>query len=87
MELLLHFLNCLSCFVVQFSIMVFQLFRVGGRSWKVNRCLPTNIVASVDFNLAQLFTANIFSIKEHKIYNGKYTHYIDIFPLETMQRI
>jgi hypothetical protein len=37
----------------------------------------------VDFNLVQYFTANIFSIKEHKIYNGKYTHYTYIFPLET----
>jgi hypothetical protein len=37
----------------------------------------------VDFNLVQLFTTNGFSIKEHKIYNGKYTHYIDIFSLET----
>jgi hypothetical protein len=38
---------------------------------------------SVDFNLVQYFTANIFSIKEQKRYNGKYTHYTDIFPLET----
>jgi hypothetical protein len=37
----------------------------------------------VDFNLVQYFTANIFSIKEQKRYNGKYTHYTDIFPLET----
>jgi hypothetical protein len=42
-----------------------------------------NIMNSVDFNLVQYFTANIFSIKEHKRYNGKYTHYTDIFPLET----
>jgi hypothetical protein len=38
---------------------------------------------TIDFNLVQYFTANIFSIKEHKRYNGKYTHYIEIFPLET----
>jgi hypothetical protein len=38
---------------------------------------------SVDFNLVQLFTANIFSVKEQKRYNGKYTHYTEIFPLET----
>jgi hypothetical protein len=37
---------------------------------------------TVDFNLVQLFTANIFSIKEQKRYNGKYTHYTEIFPLE-----
>jgi len=34
----------------------------------------------VDFNLVQYFTANKFSIKEQKRYNGKYTHYKDIFP-------
>ena len=38
---------------------------------------------TVDFNLVQLLTANKFSVKEWKIYNGKYTHYTDIFPLET----
>jgi hypothetical protein len=38
---------------------------------------------SVDFNIVQYFTANKFSIKEQKIYNGKYTHCIEIFPLET----
>jgi hypothetical protein len=37
----------------------------------------------VDFNLVQYFTANRFSVKEQKRYNGKYTHYTDIFPLET----
>jgi hypothetical protein len=38
----------------------------------------------VDFNLVQYFTCtNIFSIKEQKRYNGKYTHYTKIFPLET----
>jgi hypothetical protein len=37
----------------------------------------------VDFNLVQYFTTNKFSIKEQKRYNGKYTHYTDIFPLET----
>jgi hypothetical protein len=40
-------------------------------------------VVSVYFNLVQYFTANKFSIKEQKIYNGKYTYYIKIFPLET----
>jgi hypothetical protein len=35
----------------------------------------------VDFNLVQLFTENIFSIKVQKIHNGKYTHYTEIlFP-------
>jgi hypothetical protein len=38
---------------------------------------------SVDFNLVQYFTASIFSIKEQKRYNGKYTHYTEIFPMET----
>jgi hypothetical protein len=37
----------------------------------------------VDLRLVQYFTANIFSIKEQKIYNAKYTHYTEIFPLET----
>jgi hypothetical protein len=37
----------------------------------------------VYFNLVQLFTTNKFSIKEQKRYNGKYTHYTEIFPLET----
>jgi len=37
----------------------------------------------VYFNHVQLFTANIFLVKEQKRYNGKYTHYTDIFPLET----
>jgi hypothetical protein len=32
-------------------------------------------VVGVDFNLIQYFTANRFSIKEQKKYNGKYTHY------------
>jgi hypothetical protein len=35
-----------------------------------------------DFNLVQLFTANIISVKEQKIYNGKYTHYTNVFPPE-----
>jgi hypothetical protein len=34
----------------------------------------------VDFNLVQLFTANRFSIKEQKRYNGKYTHYTYFSP-------
>jgi hypothetical protein len=40
-------------------------------------------VGPVDFKLVQLFTTNTFLVKEHKICNGKYKHYIDIFPLET----
>jgi hypothetical protein len=44
-------------------------------------CVPR--LMDVDFKLVQYFTANIFSIKEQKIYNGKYTYYTDIFPLET----
>jgi hypothetical protein len=40
-----------------------------------------SLIPNVDFNLVQLFTANRFSIKEHKRYNGKYTHYTKIFPL------
>jgi hypothetical protein len=44
-------------------------------TWMVRSC--------VDFNLVQLFTANRFSVKEQKRYNGKYTHYTEIFPLET----
>jgi hypothetical protein len=39
--------------------------------------------SSVDFDLVQYFTTNKFSIKEQKRYNGKYTHYTEIFPLET----
>jgi Cdc6-like AAA superfamily ATPase len=35
----------------------------------------SHIHVHVDFNLVQLFTANIFSIKKQKRYNGKYTHY------------
>jgi hypothetical protein len=42
-----------------------------------------SLIPNVDFNLVQYFTANRFSIKEQKRYNGKYTHYTDIFPLET----
>jgi hypothetical protein len=38
------------------------------------------LIQNVDFNLVQLFNANRFSVKEQKLYNGKYTHYIDIFP-------
>ena len=38
------------------------------------------LVVYVDFNLVQLFIANKFSIKEQKRYNGKYTHYTEIFP-------
>jgi len=41
---------------------------------------------NVDFNLVQYFTANRFSIKEQKRYNGKYTHYTKTFPLETQTR-
>jgi hypothetical protein len=40
-------------------------------------------VLFVDFNPMQYFSANRFSIKKHKKYNGKYTHYTKIFPLET----
>jgi hypothetical protein len=45
-----------------------------------------SLIPNVDFSLVQYFTRNIFSIKEQKIYNGKYTHSIDIFPLETQTR-
>jgi hypothetical protein len=45
-----------------------------------------SLIPNVDFNLVQLFTANIFSVKEHKIYNRKYTHYREIFPLETQTK-
>ena len=41
------------------------------------------LIPNVDFNLVQYFTENKFSIKEQKIYNGKYKHYNEIFPLET----
>jgi hypothetical protein len=41
------------------------------------------MIPNVDFNLVQLFTANRFSVKEQKRYNGKYTHYTEIFPVET----
>ena len=57
--------------------------------WSWEFCWGNAIVSKVhsfifvDFNLVQYFTANIFSIKEHKRYNGKYTHYTKIFPLET----
>jgi hypothetical protein len=36
----------------------------------------------VCFNLVQLLSVNIFSVKEQKIYNDKYTHYTNIFPRE-----
>jgi hypothetical protein len=36
----------------------------------------------VYFNLVQLFYAKIFSVKEQKRYNDKYTHYTNIFPRE-----
>ena len=42
-----------------------------------------SFIQIVDFNLLQYFTANKFSIKERKRYNVKYTHYTEIFPLET----
>jgi hypothetical protein len=45
-----------------------------------------DLLPNVDFNLVQYFTANRFSIKEQKRYNGKYTHYMDIFPLETQTK-
>jgi hypothetical protein len=48
-----------------------------------NALFKESLVSTVDFNLVQYFTANIFSIKEQKRYNGKYTHYTEIFPLET----
>jgi hypothetical protein len=52
--------------------------------WSKNEplLLYFNPFQRVDFNLVQYFIANKFSIKEHKIYNGKYTHYTEIFPLE-----
>jgi hypothetical protein len=40
----------------------------------------------VYFNLVQYFTANKFSIKEHKRYNRKYKHYTKISPLGTQTR-
>jgi hypothetical protein len=36
----------------------------------------------VYFNLVQYFTANIFSIKEHKIYNRKYNNTLSGSELE-----
>ena len=45
--------------------------------------LKIQLIELVDFNLVQLFTANIFSVKEHKRFNEKYTYYTYIFPLET----
>jgi hypothetical protein len=50
------------------------------------RCPPEAnkaLIPNVDFNLVQYFIANRFSIKEQKKYNGEYTHYTEIFPLET----
>jgi hypothetical protein len=45
--------------------------------------LIISLIPNVDFNLVQLFNANRFLVKEKKTYNGKYTHYTNIFPLET----
>jgi hypothetical protein len=44
------------------------------------------MIPNVYFNHVQLFTVNRFSIKEQTRYNGKYTHYKDIFPLKTQTR-
>jgi hypothetical protein len=45
-----------------------------------------SLIPNANFNLVQYYTANKFSIKEHKRYNGKYKHYTYIFPLETQNR-
>jgi hypothetical protein len=42
-----------------------------------------SLIPNVDFNLVQLFNANIFLVKEQKKYNVKYKHYTKTFPLET----
>jgi hypothetical protein len=38
------------------------------------------LIPNVNFNLVLYFTTNIFSIKEHKRYNGKYTVHKDFSP-------
>jgi hypothetical protein len=63
------------CFVFECIIGFLEILMTG--------VLIHSIENGVDFKIVQLFTANIFSVKEHKRYNGKYTHYIEIFPLET----
>jgi hypothetical protein len=60
-----------------------MLIRMHTRGYRGGRERGVEGEGSVDFNLVQYFTANKFSIKEHKRYNGKYTHYTKIFPLET----
>jgi hypothetical protein len=56
--------------------------------WQQRRGIMTTVRSfsyckAVDFNLVKYFTEIKFSIKEQKRCNGKYTQYIEIFPLET----